>query len=110
MIGSKLATIVATVITFGRKSQTRALLHGRDEIGVAEVRTDLPASAFYRFLEINDHDDAGLNRRAEKSDVADPHSDAEIEPHQVLQKDAATQSERHGENDVGSFLRVAIDE
>ena len=95
---------------FRTQAQARAFLDGGNEICVAEAGTNSSASSFKRFLQIDDHDDAGLDGGAEERDVADPDGDAEIVAEQVLQKDAAGQREGHGEDDVRGFLRVAIDD
>ena len=110
MIGSRLATIVATVMTFGRRRRRAPSLTAAIRSATAEGRAALAPFSFQRFLEIDDHHHAGLDRRAEERDVADPDGDAEIVAEQVLQKDAAAQRERHGEDDVRGFLRVAIDD
>ena len=89
MIGSRLATMVATVITFGPQPQARAVLDACKQIVASEGRAALGLRLLHGFLEIDDHDDAGLDGGAEERDVADPHGDAEIVAEQLLQKDAA---------------------
>lgn len=47
---------------------------------------------------VPNHHDAGLDRGAEESDVADPHRDAEIETHEILEEHATREREGHREN------------
>ena len=54
-------------------------------------------------FEVDDHHDAGLHRRAEQRDEADPDRDREVVAEQPEQVDAAGQRERHGEQHVRGF-------
>ena len=92
------------------QAQPRAFFDGCDEIGVPKAAPRSRRFALDRFLQVHDHDDAGLNRGAKERDVADPDGDAEVVAEEVLQKDAAAEREGHGEDDVRGFLRVAIDD
>ena len=52
---------------------------------------------FERFMEIDDHDDAGFDRDAKQRDIADGHSDAEVVVKQPLQAAALRSSHRWSE-------------
>ena len=97
-------------MTFGRK-RSLAPSFSLDQI---RSWSEKDATLLLRFLqhlfEVDHHHDAGLNRRAEERDVADPHRDAEIVAEQILQEDPAGQRERHREDDVRGFLGGAIDD
>jgi hypothetical protein len=104
-MGSRLATMVATVMTFGRRRKRAPSLTRRSS------RRDKPSPrsahfAFHGFLQVDDHDDAGLDGGAEERDVTDPDGDAEIAAEQPLQKHAAGQGEGDGEDDVRGFLAL----
>ena len=87
------------------QAQARAVLDRASQILQRKrLRPSFRRCFFQRFLEIDDHDHAGLDRGAEERDVADPDRDAEVVAEQVLQKDAAAQREGHGEDDVRRFL------
>src|SRR6202021_1816855 len=44
-----------------------------------------------RLMQVDNHDDAGLDGDAEERDVADPHSYAEVVPEKPLQQEATRQ-------------------
>ena len=109
-IGSRLATMVATVITFGRSRSRAPSFTAWIKSAARKPRAAFSHFPFHRFVQIHDHHDAGLNRRAEQRDVADPDGHAEVVAEQPLQEDAAGQRERHGEDDVRRLLRAVIND
>src|SRR3954469_19902153 len=73
-IGTRLASTAVTVISLGRsRCTTRGI--------IAISRSVLPSgspvrSRIQRFMQIDGHDDARLDRNPEQRDTADPHGDA----------------------------------
>jgi hypothetical protein len=53
------------------------------------LRFSAREAAVQRFVEVYDHNDAGLDRNAEQRDVADPYCHAEVVAQQFLQDEAA---------------------
>ena len=78
MIGSRPATTVLTVMTFGRRRRsapsTTASRRCRTRERVAEL-LPLPSDGFFQ---IDDHHDTGLHSGAEQRDEADPHGNREV--------------------------------
>ena len=107
--GSRLATMVATVMTLGRSRRRAPSFAARMRSASMERRAAVAPRPFHGFIEIDDHDDRGLNRRAEERDVANPDGDAERNAKRELQKHAAAQRERHGQQHVRSIAGPPID-
>ncbi len=74
------------------------LLH----VGVRQ-RLSILEPAFERFVEINHHDDAGLNRDSEERDVADRHCNAEVVVKKPLQEQSPTHCIDGGEDEDKRF-------
>ena len=110
MIGSRPATTVETVITFGPQPQQRAFHDGVAQRRARQRAAELAPLPLDGFLEIDDHDDAGLHGGAEERDEADPHRDREVVAEQPQQVHAAGQRERHGEQHVRGLERRVIRE
>ena len=110
MIGSRPATTVETVMTFGRsRSSAPSMTASR-----SAARVSAPPSAsplpLDRLLEVDHHHDAGLHGGAEQRDEADPDRDGEVVAEQPEQVDAAGQRERDGQQHVRRFERRVIGE
>ena len=110
MIGSSPATTVETVITFGSQPQQRAFDDRVAQRRTRERAAQLAPLALDGLFEIDDHHDAGLHRRAEQRDEADPDRDREVVAEQPQQVDAAGQRERHGEQHVRGLDRRVVRE
>lgn len=64
--------------------------------------------AFNGFVEVDDHDDAGLDGDAEEGDVADPDGDGERVAVERLEEDRTAEGEGHGEDDMGGLDGVVV--
>src|SRR6266487_2086572 len=93
----------------GTEPQPRAVFDRLDQVVAVEVRAALGLLFPEHLIQINDHDDAGLDGGAEERDVADPNGDTEVVAEQVLQEHAAGQGERDREDHVRRFLGGVID-
>ena len=110
MIGSRPATTVETVITFGRRrSSAPSITASRSAARVSAPPSSLPLP-LDRLLQIDDHHDAGLHGGPEERDEADPHRHREVVAEQPQQVDAAGQRERHGQQHVGGLDGRAVGE
>ena len=88
-IGTRLASTAHTVISFGRKRWTAPSIAAASMSPFVKVFPDLQF-VFERFMEIDHHDDAGLDRNSEERDIADGHRNAEVVVKQPLQQQPST--------------------
>ena len=105
MIGSRPATTVDTVITLGRSRSSAPSIDRVAQRRARQRAAQLAPLPLDGLFEVDDHHDAGLHRRAEERDEADPDRDREVVAEQPQQVDAAGQRERHGEQHVRGFER-----
>ena len=103
MIGSRPAITVDTVITFRAQPEQRALDHRLAQGGARQRTAHRFALPRDRLLEVNHHDDAGLDRRAEQRDEPDPHGDRKVVAKQPEEIHAAGERKGNGEEDVCRF-------
>ena len=101
-MGTRLARTTQTVINFGRSRCTAPSITAASMSSCFSGAPDLSRWS-KRFVQIDDHDDAGFNRDAEQRDIADPHRDAEVVAEQPLENQTAGQRIDRGENQDGGL-------
>ncbi len=108
IMGSRPATMVETVITFGRSRNNAPSITASRRCRTEKGCALLALLSRDRLFEVDHHHHSGLHRGAEECDKADPHGDAEVVAEQVQQVDAAGQRKRDGHQNVGGFNERAI--
>ena len=94
----------------GSQAEQRAFHDRVAQRRTRERASELAPLALDGLFQIDDHHDAGLHRRPEERDEADPDRDREVVAQQPQQVDASGQCKRHGEQHMGGFDRRPVRE
>ena len=94
----------------GPQAEQRAFHNRIAQRRTRERASELALLALNGLLQIDDHHDAGLHRRPEERNEADPDRDREVVAQQPQQVDASGQSKGHGEEHVGGLDRRSVGE